>query len=596
MSDDHGLVLGGFDFIRGEGNGWWAETIADGMSFGEAEAVEVIQRTLLQDGDAVSIDRYGNRVVTFQVKIRAADSLALAEGGAALDAEIGKRNTLTWQPPDGWGPASVYDVFSSTISFDFDDWGEMKPLTFGRVFTVTLTCHPFPRSDEETVVEAIASGEGPPAASTATVDDCTSAAGWSLSANPSTSSSSTTAFGPTVTSGAVRGGYTWTAPSATVASAQAKLTRTGLTSDMTTTNLLKVQVSSESPAAAAFSFEINGDPVDPIAQADGVYWFDCSALTTLTSFAAQVESSILKSQVASPWTLALRVLDITRTNVLPFVSTSRQQFRSVTVGGSARTEGSLQLAHEEDALGEVLVYTNAEDGSGYQPPCRRHRTAGGAVTTDTATMSGAYEPLNSGTPFTVDIPAASVPAGTYSILGRVRASGSLTALLTVAASTLVGSHELGQRVESRFLSLTTAWAIGEIGRITLPPVAVRPTTSTFVRIEVETTSAVDLDELWIFNTDIGALTWVSCGTGTPEAGGASNRLWVDTATLDWPRPALWLGTAADRSDSRHALGSEVKSLGTHTFPPGIVNVFSVSAAEDVAASLTFSKRWANNAA
>lgn len=575
----HALALGSFDLIEGEQDGWTVETIAEGMSFGAAEPREVVIQTLLQDGDAVEIDSYGNRVLTFGILIKGADSADVAAGAAALDAEVGIPNTLSWTPPDGWGATTVFDVVTSSKSFEFDDWGEMEPTKWGRRFVLTLTCAPFGRSADETVVEAIADGEAPPTPVSDVLDDCTSTTGWAISPGNTVSLASghlqaaaTTGTTPQVmaltrTFGAPEAVtdtqylyVDWDPSAFTTGSLRALV-------DMTTElTLVAAGPSDDNPGFTRVWFEALTVPISSLT-----FMWTRTRVTHVTAFA-----------------------EVGRTNVNPFIGSGRQQFRSLLVGGSARTQGSLQISHETDALGEVLAYTNADDGSGYQPACRQYRVSGNASPTpDASTASGSFEPLDGGASVTFDIPARALPAGTYVLVARIRGTGAAITGVSWSAATRVGTTDMLTETGAKIIGTQATWTMHEVATVTLPPVALPPSSEAVVRVKLSSTNDLDLDELWLFNIDIGSYTHVSCGTAAPSAGGSSNRLWIDTATLDWPFPAIWLGTEADRSDARHAVSvTEAKATGRHVLAAGDVNLFTfTSNAENAAASLSFHKRW-----
>jgi hypothetical protein len=577
------LTLGSFDLVGGEGDGWQVETIAEGMSFGAPAGRDVVVRTLLQDGAAMSRDGYDNREVTCGVLITAADSLGLALGEAALAAEIGKRNELIWTPPDDLGPSSRYVVVMSSMSQDWDDWGYMEPGTHGVRWVLSLTCKPFAESIDRVVVAAVGSGSIPPTPVTVLVDDCTSVTNWVGSPNA-----------PATSGGAVRETVVVAGSGAGAAYTDLSLQRDG-TVDMTGTPLLRVSVSSVGSGSVPSDpivVRVGGVELEPVARLGEFVYY--RPPTTFGKIEFLVTQQFIKQTGASGATLSVN--DITRTNVVPFIGTGRQQFRSLEVAGSARTEGSLQIAHETAALGVVAVYTNADDRSGYQPACRQYRTAGGAVTGDVTTASGQYSPLNAGTPETYDIPSRAVPEGTYAPMARLKHATPGYYPITLTASLLSGSLELGSVSVTQNMYVTSSWALYPLGSLSLPPVAVPPGSLAKVRLKLSSTGAVQVDDTYIFNTTIGALSVVDCGTGTPVAGGPANRLWIDTASLDVPRPAMWVGTLADRSDAHHVEGLKIQSEMPHRFPPGPVNLFTVSDAEYVAASLDFHPAWHSNAA
>lgn len=601
---DHQLTLGSFDLIRGEGNGWKVETIAEGMDFGSAAPVDVVTRTLLQDGSIVSTDRWENREMTFGVLITGADLGSLAAGEVLLYAELAKRNQLVWTPPDGWGPATVFDVLTSWADFEFNDWGEMEPGTIGRRFVVRLTCAPFARSLGEETIEAVAAGEPLPVEETFTVDDCSTDTGWSA-AFETGSGPGYSNFGPDATAeDQVVAGTNWNDMGSVIRyptlDGFLSLRRSGLTSDMTDTPYLVVDTFVSVAAGTGWISEVkvNDVPVPVMARIGSKLYFDCRHIATLTS--VDITAYVRWSTRSGALGWALWVQDITRTNVPPFIGTGRQQFRSLAVRGAARTEVSLRIMHDTSALGEVLVYTNAADEQrGYQPACREFRVPGGVEPTpDSSTASGAYSTVNVGSPEVYDVPAQTLPPGTFLIMGRFRRAVTGPLLIGASARTRIGGADSDQVTTGDIISMTAGeWQIAALGRLTLPPTAVPPVTDAVVRISVEPTAEVQIDDLWLFHTTLGALTWVNCGTGTPAPGGPFNRLWLDTATLDWPRPAIWMGTEADGSDRRHADSSEVRAFGTHTFPPTEVNVFTVTSnAENAAASGRYTPAWPNNAA
>lgn len=599
---EHQLTLGtGFDLIGGTGDGWMVETIAEGMNFGSASPVDVVTATLLQDGAVETTDRWENRDLTFGVLITGETLSGLARGEAALYAELARRSTLTWTPPDGLGLPSVYEVLTSWAEFEFDDWGEMKPVDVGRRFVVRLRCAPWARSVDEVLVESITGGVAPPAEATETVDACTSPTGWAVSSRSNTAPDGDAGLtGPTVSGGAIVGGFTWaTEPWLwPTLFTNVSLTRTGLSADMDDTRFLVIETDWSSPISGLMTkqtFRVNGEVVNPAAQVGSKIYIDCAEIATVTSVEVEVRFSYTTRYDA---TMTVRVHEIIRTNQPPTIGTGRQQFRSLPVYGAARTQGSLQIEHETLPLGQVLVYTNVEDGSGYQPACRQYRSGGATAVVDGQTASGFRSPMTPSAPEVYTIPAARVPAGTYELLTRVRSASTGTPIVGASAVTLIGGVSAAPASTSAIVALTAnVWSVQSLGLLTLPPTALPKETSASVRITVTPSVNMDIDDLWICNLTTGALTRVDCGTaGSPSPGGPFNRLWIDTATLEWPRPAIWVGTEPDRSDARHVDSSECQAAGTHTLPPGAVNVFAMTSGAPYAAVRgRYHPRWPNNA-
>lgn len=287
----------------------------------------------------------------------------------------------------------------------------------------------------------------------------------------------------------------------------------------------------------------------------------------------------------------LSLFQVERTNVAPVSGTARQSGRSVAVLGSARTPGSLELSHATSALGDVIVYTGPL-GGGYNPALRTQLTST-AGTTDTGTVSGAY----SNTPtVTYSVPAASLPTGGYVLMARVKYGSSADVALPWTAQTKIGANTFGPQLSgTRTHALTTSYRLVTLGGVTLPPTAVQSSSAGVVELTV-TAGATTIDEVWLFYVGDGAaLTVVSAGTATPAAGGSSSRMWIDSPSLSYPRPAVWVGTLADRSDARHA-GPDATSWGLHDFTPGDMRLFVVTSnALSADVSLSYFPRWFTHA-
>ena len=146
--------------------------------------------------------------------------------------------------------------------------------------------------------------------------------------------------------------------------------------------------------------------------------------------------------------------------------------------------------------------------------------------------------------------------------------------------------------------LPTGYELHTLGRMSLPPARVGP--SGFVQIGLLYNSGsptITLDEVYLLH-ESGDLTVVECGTASPSAGAASNRLWLDAPSLDDPQGSVWVGAAADRSDARYA-GTAVAARPPygHNLEPGGMNVFTVTSnADSAAVSSTHYKRWHTHAA
>ena len=170
----HRLILGTLELTDPSGP---YSVEADGYDTGSAEPVNVVVRSLLQDGSLERTERVENRERSFVVRIEAPDGIALAEAEKALALELYRPNTLTWEPPDGTGPATVWDVQTSRMDELFDDMGE---LLLQRRYRIVLTCLPWGRSTTEIVTTF-----SPGTPSYTVLDDGSSAANWSWRRGPS---------------------------------------------------------------------------------------------------------------------------------------------------------------------------------------------------------------------------------------------------------------------------------------------------------------------------------------------------------------------------------------------------------------------------
>ena len=128
---DHVLLFGATSLNGGphvSGSGFTLNVEADDFTFGNPQPVEVGIRSLLQDGSIVSTQGYDNAESFWRVTIEGDDSAELEAGRAALVAEVGRPNLLTWVHPDGLSPARVYEVHTSSLQHVFNDWDETQLL------------------------------------------------------------------------------------------------------------------------------------------------------------------------------------------------------------------------------------------------------------------------------------------------------------------------------------------------------------------------------------------------------------------------------------------------------------------------------------
>lgn len=154
VTSQHRLELGDLDLTAGSAGieSYKFDVLAEGFTLGSPEGVKEIVRSLLVDGDLTKRTRHGNRRVPFRVVISGADLQAVADGEAALAQELLRvANTLTWTPPDGFGPPSVFTMVDASIEEQFDDLDQL--LRTQRIFAVELECLPYTRSVTPVTIE-----------------------------------------------------------------------------------------------------------------------------------------------------------------------------------------------------------------------------------------------------------------------------------------------------------------------------------------------------------------------------------------------------------------------------------------------------------
>lgn len=143
-------------------------------TLGNPVPVAEVISSLLRDGDLTTTNRFGNREASFLVEIKAPDPGALADGEAALMAELDQVNTLTWQVP--YGADTLFDVVRSWPEFMMDDLTEVRRIV--RVYRVVFECLPFGRSADEVTINWTGSG---------TEIDLSTTAGWTATGGSITS-------------------------------------------------------------------------------------------------------------------------------------------------------------------------------------------------------------------------------------------------------------------------------------------------------------------------------------------------------------------------------------------------------------------------
>ena len=594
------LTLGSLRLTGNDESGARFEVLGEDVEFGSPQPVEVSIASLMVDGSVTETSRYENREASFRVEVSGANSAVVAKAAAELELEVGKRSSLTWVPGDGFSPPTVFDVETSSVAWLFNDLDELGS-TFRRTFRLRLVCLPFARSVEPTIVGSEFVSE-----SVAVLDDCESTTGWSGASGytgaftvDSTAGNFVTGTGSvkmisTPYSGASNGGL----------STATTRVRKALSIDASAGGYLVMSVRTDwgnhfgyDPIRDAVITTSGGGAVEvPTLVASRVsngftrYSWPVPHNSTVTAIEFEVSQSRAAPAGSSPDNPAIRFDSIG----LASDSTSGQAARSFVVGGSARSEASLSISAPA-GLGDVLLYTCPDVGDGFRPDLRRW-VSGGTGGTDAGAINGTYTNIGS-TGAVFNVPASMFRPGSYSLMAHLRLSSGGSGPLTVNAVLMVDGVTVGptESIVSQWFSPPdqTNYYVMNLGSMPLPPVAVDLASTAVVRFTVYGPSNVRLDELLAFPQREAALTWVSCGYGSP-GGAVSSRVWVDAPSPVNPRPAVLVGNNAGRMDAR---GVVPKSRGRHVLQPGKMLVYLLSGASGGASfSASYYKRWMHNAA
>lgn len=284
-------------------------------------------------------------------------------------------------------------------------------------------------------------------------------------------------------------------------------------------------------------------------------------------------------------------------------SSDFQHAFSLDVAGSSETEGSLHVSHASSDLGDVAVYTCRNDVPTYLPNLRQYASTAtaAAATADAAIVSGARNNLDGG--WTAEVPASTLPRGSYVLWARLRSNvagdqvinwntGSYLGASTIRATASFGSTTVN-------FAATNTWYLMPLVRLQLPPMLLPAGSTAKVNIDLvaanPAASNIDIDEAWAFNVTIGALTVidkVKLAGGTPPD---TRNVWIDTPSVDLPKPSVWRGLAGDRSNS-YGAGGYVNAWGRHELKPPTIRGFLVTTgAADAVLSMDHYPRWPNYA-
>lgn len=559
-------------------------------SLGSGEAVRATLESRLYDGEIVTSSRTGNREIEFEILVEGASLADLSLAEAALVAECDKaRNTLWFEPGDGFGKATVFDTFRAQLTLNRDDDEESATL---RRYLLTIPALPFGRSASlsSTSVAAVpttfatqvaawdtatgwSSTTGSPVASSTYFTEGTAAVQVPSVRVASLSTASLDVY-EQVDTFTIPGGYTpgigggWFAASIRHSS----LSPLGYTA--APLGCTQVEVLDTSGRVLATVVPSVVAYLGTSGTSAGFYRYAVPVTASTTVGGLRFTNRMVRRVGSSAPSVRYDDLRFGDTSSL-----SRFVIATVPVPGSVRAPGSIQVASPSaTALGDVLVLTTdaSAQPATFLPACRAagYQSAGTNTTTanllnpNTAAITTGYTGL------AVDVPVSSLTPGGFEVW--LRCTNTSTATFAAQAQLVVGGTAVGAlsttEGDSYGSSASHRWV--SAGVIQLPPQSmpnVDPTA--MVRIQVKTTAGTGaVDELVLAPTQ-GAVTIITAGTGTASTSGDSSYVWVDAPSVELPNGGWFRGTSADRINARAVASSELTSPGRHVFTPSSIRVY-----------------------
>jgi len=554
--------------------GYAIEAMADGTNFGNPQALIEVVKSLLTDGSLAVLEGWDNREAPIRLRISAPTAVAgpaLADAEKALMAAVlaTSKGPLVYVPPAQDSATCVFDVVAAKLERDTSDGWDLEEIRREyRFYLLTLTCLPFARTEESTVVPTLGIPVPPGSGTTVAIDDCSTTTGWTA---PTGSGPTTTGTSVVVTSTYPR------VPS---------LRRTGSVS-MGATPYLKVQLSTvlyiTTPTSPIGSntptFKIDGVTVSPLYFSGGFAYLDPGPSFT------QLDISITPGTAwGSGVSAALSAIDISRTDQLPVSGTTRQQSRTASVLGSAPTQAAVRLydATPGDLGVDTLVYTTKNANA--TPALRPWLDSAATVTSDSTMVSGARNTLTS--PNVFQIPAANFTDGTYALMARLNVTTGGDLAWSARMVDATGATTLGSSVTSSgtiTLGVSGGYRVNSLGAVSLPIVAVEA--DQMVEVTLTGTANMTLDEAWLFGLDDGALTWVRDTSLDLQ--------WIEIRSPDLTsaRPSVYGGSGAF-GNAAVCIDFMCLSFGAHRFEPGLMVVHTITSSSLVSQSeLEFYPRY-----
>lgn len=631
MNDDpqHELDFDDIDLTgRTNYGGFWFEALAENSTLGNPIPIDREVMTGLLDGAFVVTDRHDNAEATFKIRVVGENSEYVKRGRAMLFQSCSRPVILGWRPPDAKADRQVYRVWTSHLSWAFDDLEllQNKPC---EVHDLRLIRDPWAYSAEPIVT--VVSEAAPPVPANATISDGTSTTGWTSPSGATAPATSAGKLRISPRSAGIEGTYV------------SETTKTLSATDFAATPFVTLEVKAEtgmtlypiaegsagvtftpgySKGGVTYPQTVNTDDGslrgNPAAWA-GAFVDDVPLeLVTLTTLADDTVRYTWRCDDTSATRLRLVVgtrsltatppankgflLDnVVRSNVNPSTSTSgRAATRSLVVAGSARTAPRIAIEHPTSGLGQVIALSSSLLGAaGFGGPSIQPFLSGATLVPDTNAVSGSYVRAGDDlTPATVtySVPTSQLPASSYQVLMRARSSRgtSTTRFLTLTVSQVEGSTEFGLKLMAGTLplpasafnsagSLSAYTSFVDMGVITLPRQKAPAGSSAAVKFVVAlggaggTAKTFDLDDVLLLPLNEGsAYTNVDCGSGAPALGTIHNRLWLDPETAFWTDPGVYVGTLADRANAFCPGHPAIVAWGDHSLQPGLNRLYVVT--------------------
>lgn len=511
---------------------------------------------LLQDGEVEVSPRASNRTLSFKVYVEGPDLRSLSEAEHLLSLEADKtENTFTFDPGDGFSPISVFDTYRAQLRFIRDDEAEAQGL---RAYSVTMRAQPYVRTVDQIVVPAlpIESGVTP---TTETLDPANSMTNWSARIGTLSDQGSFLRVSGSRSPRAV-----WTPP-APVSLVDRQYVSIDYDYDYEATRQVPYLLTNYGYATLV------SVGVGTVRASRATWHIDGTSLTD-----AELGINL-------PTGRRFDVALVTASNVPPHAGSTKQTSRTIEVQGSVRTQGEFMVSAEYGGLGTglgtVLIHTSASPGAGAVPSLREHRVSGSAPIIGSDSISGHREDFS--VPVVCEVPASRFEAGSHQMIASLYTGTAATYSITVVAQAVTPGGVLIGPAETTTQTVTftvVGYQRFALANISLPTVDLPPGSTALIRFTLSSpSSALQFDDAWPFNLDTGSLTWVEAGL--------SQRIWIENATARRPRPAIYVGDAADKSDAYHP-SSRVMAWEQHEFK-GATAVYVIASGTDAAAA-TFS--------